>query len=58
MDDDVKIIGDILHIVLPNSQHSISFDSNALKSKAEQAISSGQILSVKYTLTNASFEVS
>ena len=58
MDDDVKIIGDISHIVLPNSQHSISFDSNALKFKAEQATSSGQIRSVKYTLTNASFEVS
>ena len=50
MSDFVKTIGDILHIMLPNSQHSISFDSNALKSEAEQAISSGQIRSIKYAL--------
>ena len=50
MSDFVKMIGDILHIMLPNSQHSISFDSNALKSEAKQAISSGQIRSIKYAL--------
>jgi len=37
MSDFVKKIGDILHIVLPNSQHSISFDSNALLGAFDQA---------------------
>ena len=50
MDDNIKIIGDSLHVVLPDSQHSVSFDSHALKSEAEQAISSGHIRSIKYAL--------
>ena len=50
MNDNIKIIGDSLHVVLPDSQHSISFDSNAVKSEAEKAISTGHIRSVKYAL--------
>ena len=50
MSDNIKIIGDSLHVMLPDSQHSISFDSNALKSEAQQAISSGHIRSIKYVL--------
>ena len=50
MSKNTKIIGDILHVELPDSQHSVSFDSNLLKSEAEQALSSGQIRSVKYVL--------
>ena len=46
MDDNIKIIGDSLHVVLPDGQHSVSFDSHALKSEAEQAMSSGHILSL------------
>ncbi len=50
MDENVKIIGDTLHVVLPNSQHSVAFDSSLLKSEAEKVISSGQIRSIKYAL--------
>jgi len=50
MNENVKIIGDTLNVVLPDSQHSISFDSNALKSDVRQAISSRQIRSIKYAL--------
>jgi len=50
MNENVKVIGDTLHVVLPDSQHSISFDSNGLKSEAQQAISSGQVRSIKYAL--------
>ena len=50
MSKNTKIIDDILHVELPDSQHSVSFDSNLLKSEAEQALSSGQIRSVKYAL--------
>ena len=50
MSDNVKIIGESLHVVLPNSQHSVSFDSHTLKSEAQQAISSGHIRSIKYAL--------
>ena len=46
----IKIIGDSLHVSLPHSQHSNSFDSNALKSEAVQAISSGHIRSIIYAL--------
>ena len=50
MTDNVKIIGDLLHVMLTDSQHSISFDSNALKSEVQQVISSGHIWSIKYAL--------
>ena len=50
MHDNIKVIGDSLHVLLPDSQHSVSFDSHALKSEAKQAISSGNIRSVKYDL--------
>ena len=39
-----------MHVVLPDSQHSVSFDSKRLKSEAEQALSSGHVRLVKYTL--------
>lgn len=50
MTKNIKIIGDILHVELPDSQHSASFDSNLLKSDAKQVISSGQVRFVKYAL--------
>ena len=50
MDNYIKIIGDVLHVELPDSQHSVSFDSKRLKSEAKDAISSGRVRSVEYTL--------
>ena len=50
MIDHIKIVGGSLYVILPDSQHSVSFDSNALKSEAEKAILSGGVHSVIYTL--------
>ena len=46
------IVGNILHVVLPDSQFSNSFDAAALKADAAQLIDANEIKGVKYFLAD------